>query len=287
MKTIAIIGNAGTNARPWTAAFLAAGWQVRKLVRAVESTAPPANLTAVAFDFDDRASHAPALAGADVLALITPALPGQVEWETALIEAARDAGVAGIIKLSVIGAETAKPISFFARNAAQVENVLRASGVPHVILRPNGFMQNLLRQRASILAGTYVEPSGDIATSRIDVADLADVGVAIAAGPFDGRVLTLTGPEALTCQQMADILGRTLRRPVRYISPPLPQFRAALTERGLPAWQIDAFVELQEAMLAGRAAYLATVTTDVADTIGRPPRSFAQFAEREFGAGHA
>lgn len=247
----------------------------------------PANLTAVAFDFDDPASHVPALTDADVLALITPALPRQVEWETALIEAARRAGVAGIIKLSVIGAEMAKPISFFARNAAQVENVLRASGVPHIILRSNGFMQNLLRQRSSILAGNYVEPSGDTTTSRIDVADLADVGVAIADGPFDGRVLTLTGPEALTCQQMADILSTMLRRPVRYISPPLPQFRAALTERGLPAWQIDAFVELQEAMLAGRAAYLATVTADVADTIGRPPRSFAQFAEREFGAEHA
>jgi NAD(P)H dehydrogenase (quinone) len=82
---------------------------------------------------------------------------------------------------------------------------------------------------------------------------------------------------------MAATLSGVLGRPVRYISPPLPQFRAALVERGLPAWQIDAFVELQEAVLDGRAPHLAVVTKDVEATTGRPPRSFAQFAQREFG----
>lgn len=284
MKTIAIIGNSGTNARPWTDAFLGAGWQVRKLVRDPKKIAPRPHLTAAAFDFDDPQSHAAALAGIDVLALISPAQPKQVEWETALIGAARRAGVPGIIKLSVIGAEMAKPISFFARNAAQAENVLRVSGAPHVVLRANGFMQNLLRQRASITAGSFVEPAGATAASRVDVLDLADVAVAVADGPFDGRVLTLTGPAALTGDEIASMLTTALGRPVRYVSPPLPQFRAALTERGLPAWQIDAFVELQEALLAGRAPYLAMVTQDVATATGRPPRSFAQFAQREFGA---
>jgi len=75
-----------------------------------------------------------------------------------------------------------------------------------------------------------------------------------------------------------------LGRPVRYISPSLPQFRAALTERGLPAWQIDAFIELQQAILDGHAPHLAAVTADVETNTGRPPRSFAQFAQREFGA---
>ena len=112
-------------------------------------------------------------------------------------------------------------------------------------------MQNVLRQRAAIEAGNFVEPSGATAASRIDVHDLADVAVAVASRPFDGRALTLTGPAALTGDQMAATLSGVLGRPVRYISPPLPQFRAALVERGLPAWQIDAFVELQEVVLDG------------------------------------
>jgi uncharacterized protein YbjT (DUF2867 family) len=283
MKTIAIIGSSGTNARPWTDAFLAAGWAVRSLVRDPRKIESRPHLVATAFDFDDAQSHAPALMGIDVLALISPAQPNQVTWESALIAAAQRAAVGGIIKLSVFGAEMAAPISFFARNAAQTEQVLRASGVPHVILRANGFMQNLLRQRAAIEAGTFIEPSGATAASRVDVHDLADVAVAIAERPFDGRALTLTGPAPLSGEEIATTLSGVLGRPVRYVSPPLPQFRAALTERGLPAWQIDAFVELQQAV-DGRAPYLAVVTADVETATGRPPRSFAQFAKREFGA---
>jgi len=282
MKTIAIIGSSGTNARPWTDAFLAAGWRVRRLVRDPPKIESRPYLHATAFDFGDPESYAPALAGIDVLALISPAQPNQVVWETALIAAAARAEAGGIIKLSVLGAEMAEPISFFARNAAQTEQVLRGSGVPHVILRANGFMQNVLRQRAAIEAGNFIEPSGATAASRIDVHDLADVAVAVADGPFDGRALVLTGPAALTGEEMAATLSGVLSRPVRYISPPLPQFRAALTERGLPAWQIDAFIELQEAVLDGRAPHLALVTPDVETATGRPPRSFARFAEREF-----
>ena len=283
MKTIAIIGSSGTNTRPWTDAFLKAGWHIRSLVRDPRKIERGPHLTATAFDFSDPQSHAPALAGVDVLALITPAQPDQVAWESALIAAAQRAAVGGIMKLSVLGAETAAPISFFARNAAQVEQALRASGVPHVILRANGFMQNVLRQRAAIEAGNFVEPSGATAASRIDVHDLAGVAVAVASRPFDGRALTLTGPAALAGDEMAATLSGVLGRPVRYVSPPLPQFRAALVERGLPAWQIDAFVELQEAVLDGRAPHLAVVTKDVEANTGRPPRSFAQFAQREFG----
>lgn len=283
MKTIAIIGRTGTNAPVWTEAFLAAGWQVRNLVRRPQTVAQRARLTATAFDFEDAASHAPALAGADALALISPAQPEQVAWESSLIAAARLARTGAIIKLSVIGAEMAAPISFFARCAREIEAELRTSSVPHVILRANGFMQNLLRQRASILAGSYVDPSGTMPASHIDVHDLAGVAVAIADGPFDGRALTLTGPAALDGAEMAATLTAVLGRPVHLVSPPLPQFRAALVERGMPAWQVDALVELQEAVLARRAPHLAMVTTDTTAATGRPARSFAQFAEREFG----
>ena len=283
MKTIAIIGSAGTNARPWTNALLMAGWRVRGLVRDPNNLAPRAYLTAVAFDFDDRGTYEPALAGVDVLALISPARPEQVAWESALIAAAHHVGVGGVIKLSVIGAEMAEPISFFARNAAQTEEALRRSGVPHIILRSNGFMQNLLRQRASIEAGSLVDPLAATAASYVDVHDLADVAVAVANGPFDGRALTLTGPAALTGEEMAATLSVVLGRPVRYVLPSVAQFREALTERGMPAWQVDAFVELQEAILAGRAPHLAPVTADIEAATGQPPRSFAEFARREFG----
>jgi uncharacterized protein YbjT (DUF2867 family) len=282
MKTVAIIGRSGTNARPWTNAFLVAGWRVRNLVRDPNKASPTERLAAVAFDFNDHRSYEPALAGVDALALISPARPEQVAWECALIAAAHQVGVEGVIKLSVIGSDMCEPISFFARNAAQAERALHRSGVPHVVLRANGFMQNVLRQRASIETGKLVDLLGATAASHVDVHDLADVAVAVANGPFDGRALTLTGPAALTGEEMAATLSDVLGRPVRYVLPSAAQFREALTERRMPAWQIDAFMELQEAVLAGRAPHLALVTADIEAATGKPPRSFAEFARREF-----
>ncbi|MGO9423595.1 NmrA family NAD(P)-binding protein [Roseiarcus sp.] len=282
MKTIAIIGHSGTNARPWTEAFLAAGWRVRSLVRDPERAMRPRSLTPVAFDLDAPGRYESAVAGVDVLALVTPAHPRQVAWEGVLIEAAEPRAVGGIVKLSVIGADLARPISYFARNAAEAETTLRASRVPHVILRASGFMQNLLRQRASIEAGSLVDPSGGAPASLVDVLDLADVAVAVANGPFDGRALTVTGPAALTGDEMAAALSTVMKRPVRLVSPPLASFRAVLAESGLPAWRVDAAVELQEAILDGRAPHLAEVSGDVPAATGRPARAFAEFARREF-----
>jgi uncharacterized protein YbjT (DUF2867 family) len=108
MKTIAIIGHSGTNARPRTEAFLAAGWRVRSLVRDPERAVRLPSLTPVAFDLDDPGRYEPAVAGVDVLALVTPAHPRQVAWEGALIEAAEPRAVGGVVKLSVIGAEFAR-----------------------------------------------------------------------------------------------------------------------------------------------------------------------------------
>jgi uncharacterized protein YbjT (DUF2867 family) len=282
-KTVAIIGNSGTNARPWTDAFLLAGWQVRCLVREPHRVAPRPRLTPAMLELAAVRSYGPALNGVDVLALITPAQPEQVEWETGLIDAARRAGVAAIIKLSVMGAEIPAPISPFARWAAGVEGVLRASRMPHILLRANGFMQNLLRQRGGIAAGNYVEPLGTAAVSYVDVRDLAAVAVAVADGPFDGRALALTGAAALTGEQMAGALATALGRPVRFVSPALPLFRAALAERGVPAWQIDALVELYEAVHAGRAPHLSTLSADIAAVTGGRPRSFDEFARSAFG----
>jgi hypothetical protein len=61
MKTIAIIGSSGTNARPWTRTFLAAGWAVRRLVRDPRKIESRPYLGAAAFDFGDPHSTRPPL----------------------------------------------------------------------------------------------------------------------------------------------------------------------------------------------------------------------------------
>jgi len=281
--TIGIVGSTGRNARAWTEAFHHAGLSVCNLARNRESVPVRPGMQYRRMDLDDPTTHEPALEGVDVLALVTPADPRQVERECSLIEAASRAGVRRIIKLSALGAELPSPISAFARWQASIEKVLRAANMPHVVLRPNSFMQNVILQRAAIESGQYVEPLGEASTSVVDVRDIADVAVACVEGRYDGGALALTGPHSLSGQEIGAVLSDAIGRSVRFISPDLASFRGALRARALARWHEDALVELYEAVQAGRATHLARLSPDVERAIGRSPRSFRLFANATFG----
>jgi uncharacterized protein YbjT (DUF2867 family) len=255
---------------------------VRSLVRDPSRLAPSPNQTAVRFILDEFDGFERALSGAEVLALITPTDPRQVEREAALIAAAECAGIKRIIKVSVIGADLVSPISPFARWSGEIERALAASRVPHVVLRANFYMQNLLRQRQSIESGLYTEPLGDIRVALLDVGDMAAVAVAVAGGRFDGRALVLTGGEPLSGEEIAAKLASAMGHAVRFVSPDLESFKATLLGRGVPGWRVAAQVELYGAVLSGRAPHLAAVSPDVAVVTGRAPRTLEQFARLGF-----
>jgi uncharacterized protein YbjT (DUF2867 family) len=281
-KSMSIIGATGRNSVAWTQAFLDAGFRVRNLVRDPSKFTPRLNLEYEAFDLDDRRTYEPGLAGVGVLALVTPPDPRQTERELALIEAAEQSGVERILNLSVIGADLPEPISAFARWQAPVEQALEGGAIPHVTLRPNAFMQNLLLQKASIQAGQYVEPSEGEASSLIDVRDIAAVAVGVADGGVDNQALDLTGPEAFTGSEIAQVLSAAIEKPVAFISPPIAAFRAALLDRGAPIWRIDALAELYQNVQDKRAPHLARITPNVERVTGRAPRTLREFVLESF-----
>ena len=276
---VAIIGSTGQNATAWTDAFTAAGFSVRNLVRFPKR---PGSKYA-RLELDDASTHQPALEGVHTLGLITPSHPDQVKREVALIYAAKQAGVRRIIKLSVIGAEFICPVSAFARWHADIEEVLRTSDIPHVILRANFFMQNALLQRASIEAGIYAEPIASRSISYVDIRDIADVAVAAASGDFDDQALTLTGREAIDGERVSDLLTQATGKRVRFISPDLESFRSALAENKLPNWHIEALSELYARVQEGRASHVSSVSTDIENVTSKRPRSFLDFAQDAFG----
>jgi len=280
---VAIIGSNGQNAAAWTNAFIAAGFTVRNLVRFPERLPKRPGLEYARLELDDASTHQPALEGIHTLGLITPSHPDQVKREVGLIDAARQAGVRRIIKLSVIGAEFVCPISAFARWHADIEEILRTSDIPHVILRANFFMQNALLQGAPIEAGVYAEPIANHSISYVDVRDIADVAVAVAGGAFDDQALTLTGREAIGGERISNLLGQTIGKRIRFVSPDMASFRSALAEKKLPDWHIDALIELYTRIQEGRAAHVSAITSDIENVTGQRPRSFIEFAQDAFG----
>jgi uncharacterized protein YbjT (DUF2867 family) len=279
---VAIIGSTGQNSAGWTNAFIGAGYTVRNLVRFPERLPKVPGRQSALLDLDDSSTFQGALEGIHTLGLITPSHPDQVKREVGIIQAAKRAGVQRIIKLSVIGAEFVCPISAFARWHADVEEVLRTSDIPHVILRPNFFMQNALRQKASIEAGIYAEPIATSSISYVDIRDIATVAVAVAGGGFDDQALTLTGREAIGGERISNLLGQAIGKPIRFLSPDLKSFRTALIEK-LPDWHIDALTELYARVQEGRAAHVSSVSPDIESVTGKPPRSFLEFAMDALG----
>jgi uncharacterized protein YbjT (DUF2867 family) len=284
---VAIIGSTGQNAAAWTNAFIAAGFTVRNLVRFPERLPKRPGSNCARLDLDDSSTFQTALKGVHTLGLITPSHPDQVKREVGLIYAARQAGVRRIIKLSVTGAEFVYPISTFARWHADIEEVLRRSDIPHVILRPNFFMQNALLQRASIEAGVYAEPISTSSISYVDIRDIAEVAVAVAHGDFDDQALNLTGREAIGGERISNLLGQAIGKRIRFVSPDLSSFRSALAKNSLPDWHIDALIELYTKVQEGRASHVSSITADIENVTGRRPRSFMEFAQDAFGRRNA
>ena len=147
--------------------------------------------------------------------------PRRVEWETAAIDAAAEAGVRRIVKLSSIVAEPGAPVAFWDWHG-RIEQHLRSSAVPAVVLRSSFFMSNLLAAAEPVaLEGKLYAPAGE---AQIAMIDPRDVGAAAAAvltsAGHDGRSYVLTGPEAVTYTQVAAALAEATGREVEFVDLP-------------------------------------------------------------------
>ncbi|MBU2670761.1 NmrA family NAD(P)-binding protein [Actinoplanes bogorensis] len=218
-----------------------------------------AKLRAVGRDLD--------LSGGDRLFLACGNVPEQVAFECAAIDAAVAAGVKLIVKLSGPDASVHSP-RIFERWHGEIEQHLARSGIPHVLLRPRAFMTNLF---AYAPAGTLFAPAGNAQISFIDPRDVADVAsVALTGDGHDGNVYTLTGPAAITFEQVAAELSTVCGRPVTYVHVTDDQAR-----EGLPPFVADAIVGIFRSQRAGS---MSDTTDTVLRLTGHEPRSFATFA---------
>jgi len=226
-------------------------------------------------DFDDPATLAPALAGAETLFLLNAMGPNQTQQELGVLAAAKAAGVRRVVKLSVWRAD--ELLSPIARLHFPVEEALRSSGLSWTVLRPNFYMQNFSRGMADPIRhrGVFAQPRSDAAISYIDVRDVARVAARVlTSSGHESRTYSLTGPEALTYGEVASLFSKVLGRTVRYVGMSDEEARDALLKRGMPAFQADALIESRAAYREGGGE---TLTPTVAELTGRTPIGFEQF----------
>jgi len=199
------------------------------------------------------------------------------------LEEARRAGVQYVVRMSAMGADL-QPSIQLGRWHRQVEEMIESSRIPFTILRPNMFMQNYATMYAqSIRAeGAFYLPHAEAKASLIDARDIAAVAVeTLTTIGYEGMFYNLTGPEALSNEQIADILSQVVGRRIRYVSLPDEDARKGMKQAGLPDWTIAVLMELHGVT---RAGHMAAVTQSVEQVTGRKPVSFAQFAKDHVSA---
>jgi uncharacterized protein YbjT (DUF2867 family) len=270
---ILITGAGGNVGREVLRQIAQTGAEVRAGFQSSGKAGAPSGVEIVTIDYNEPETLRSALKGVDRVFLVGPPTAQLPALERKAMDVIAQPGVRHVVKLSAMGGREA----IFPRQHAESEDYIVSSGVPYTFLRPNGFMQNMVNYNAPTIKSenAFYGTEGDGQVSQIDIRDVAAVAVkALTESGHVGKAYTLTGPEALTNAEIAQILSDGLGREIRFVNLSPAQFKQAMTSAGVPEWSADALLDLQRLYREGKAA---TVTQDVEQILGRKPISFAQF----------
>lgn len=276
---ILITGASGSAGAAVLEAALAAGAPLRAMYRKKEDAAKaPAGVASVLADFSDKSSLPHALQGIDTVYLVCAPIPQLIELEGAMIDACVESGVRHVVLNSALGASKF-PKSFPSWHF-EVEQKLQASGLAYTILRPNGFMQNIVAYNAETIRSqnAFYAAMGDAKISLIDVRDVGSVAAAALLNPgaHAGQIYELNGPEALSNDDVAEHISSVVGRKVSYVDIPESAQRQAMLDAGMPEGLVTAVLQLQEYYRTGACA---SVDGLVAKLTGRPERTLDQYLQ--------
>ena len=274
---ICTTGTGGTLGREVVAELERAGasFRVACFSSAAADAARARGADVVMIDYARPETLATAFSGCDAVFLLGPNRIDQTALEIGAVEAARAAGVRRIVKQSVMGA--AADDYSLAHVHRPVERAIEASGLDWTFLRPNSFMQNVVTfMRPTIVSqSAFYSASGDARISHVDVRDIAAVAVKALTEPeHAGRAYTLTGPDALTYDELASALSARLGRPIAHVSLPPEDLRGGMVAEGVPEPLADRLLDLERYFREGRAS---AITRDIERVTGRVTRPFSEY----------
>jgi uncharacterized protein YbjT (DUF2867 family) len=264
-NTILVIGSTGKTGKRVADQLEKRGLPVRHGSRSAD----------IPFDWEDRQTWAPALAGVDkVYITYYPdlAVPGSVDAIRELTKMADEAVVRRVVLVS--GRNEAE--------AERAEDVVKASGLRWTIVRCAFFAQNFNEGAwlDEVLAGAVALPVDHVQEPFVDVDDIADVVVAaLTDDRHVGQLYELTGPRLLSFRDAVAEIGKAAGRHISFVSVPIDDYTAMLTEHGLS----QDFIWLLNHLFTEVLGSKAQLADGVRRALGREPKDFADFA-REVAA---
>jgi uncharacterized protein YbjT (DUF2867 family) len=267
---IVVTGATGNVGRELVRALVTAGEPVTAVSRGISAADVPPGVRHLRADLAQPGSLEPALDGAEALFLLhSGELASPAFTPAGVLDTARTAGVRRVVFLSSQGVGTL-------RHPPGQEDAVARSGLEWTLLRPGGFHSNAFQWAEAVREGRVVTaPFGDGALPTIDPADIAEVAAAaLREAGHGGSTYELTGPTPISPRQQAAAIGDALGEPVRFVEQTRAEAKAQMLQ-----FMPERIAEATLDILGNPSADEQAVSPDVQRVLGRPARTFAEWAE--------
>lgn len=219
-------------------------------------------------DYSDPASLVAAFQGADKVLLISGSEVGQrVAQHTAVVNAAKEAGVSHFLYTSILFADTTTML--LAAEHKATEQAIKDSGIPYTFLRNGWYTENYAQTVAQALeTGSFAGSAGDGKLGAAPRADFADAAVgALTAEGHEGKAYELAADEAWSYGDLAAELSTATGKTITYQNVSAEQHQQILEGAGVPAGFATILVDSDRGITAGE---LSSPTHDLSTLAGRP-----------------
>lgn len=224
-------------------------------------------------DYDRPETLADAFRAGDRVLLISGSEVGRrVAQHTAVIDAAKAAGVAQLAYTGILGGPDADFL--LAAEHKETERLILASGLPYTFLRNGWYTENYTANLAPVLAhGAVVGNAGDGRIASATRADFAAAAAAVLTGEGHlGAAYELSGDTAWSLDEYAAQVAAATGEEITYSRVPAAAHQEILVGAGVPEAFAAILVDVDEAIGRG---LLAGTSGDLARLIGRPTTPLA------------
>lgn len=226
--------------------------------------------------WEDPATHGPALEGVGAVYLVAPTdQTEQLSIMRPFLERAAAQVPGRLVLLSASSLAAGGPMM------GEVHTWLDANAPLWTVLRPSWFMQNFTTQhlRSILDEGCLYSATVDGRVPFIDAADIAAAAVeALASAKLPSGEHVLTGPEALTYQDVAQAISARIGRPVSHRRLSVDELAARYAAFGIPQAHALTLARMDEAIAHGAED---RITPEVERITGRPAKTFAGFLDSQ------
>ncbi|PQE31063.1 agroclavine dehydrogenase protein [Rutstroemia sp. NJR-2017a WRK4] len=276
-STILLLGGTGKVASRIAALLHASSYPT---LLAHRSSAPLSSLPdvpACKFDWTDASTYSnpfQQVQNIQAVFLVAPPVMDMLPPMKDFIDLAVEKGVKRFVLLSASLLPAGGPAM------GMVHEYLSSLKLDYAVLRPTWFMENFSEQHHRVTirdTNSITSATGNGKVPFVSADDIAAVGFhALTDETLQERDLVILGPEALSYDDVAEIIGRAVGRKITHVKVSAQELSRQMTSVGIPKDYADMLAGMDDGINKGAEERLNNTVLEVT---GKQPKRFTDFVE--------